>query len=247
VSRKQAASLRRHRSGRLVGWRIIAHSVSVALLCLIVIGCVGYFRHSGYFQLRTIHIRGHLEQVDRASLEAAVTHSITGDFFTVQLGQMQQALVELPWVKRVVIRREWPNVLSLSVEENKAVARWGKDAFLVDSGQVLRGSLVALVGLPMLSGPDGSASDVYHMYHVISSQLSPLHLQVSQLMLDVHGEWRVVTQNGMVLSLGGVHVRERLERFVALYPRLVNDRKQMMAKVDLRYRNGVAVQWGGDE
>ena len=247
MSRKQAASLRHNRSDRLAGWRIIAHSVLIALLCLFVIGCVGYFRHSGYFQLRTIHIRGQLEQVDRASLEAALTGSIAGDFFTAQLGQVQQALVELPWVKHVFIRREWPNVLRLTIEENQAVARWGNDAFLVSSGQVLRGSMVAAVGLPVLSGPEGSSSDVYHMYQVIASQLSPLHLQVSQLMLDAQGEWRVVTQNGMALSLGGQHVRERLERFVALYPRLVVDRNQVMSKVDLRYRNGVAVQWGGDE
>lgn len=247
MSRKQAASLRHHRSGRLVGWRVIAHSVLIALLCLIVIGCVGYFRHSGYFQLRTIHIRGHLEQVDRTRLQAAVERSITGDFFTVQLGKVQQALVELPWVKHVIIRREWPNVLRLRIEENKAVARWGEDAFLVSSGQVLMGSKEAVVGLPLLSGPKGSSADVYHMFHMISSELSPIHLQVSQLVLNAHGEWRVVTQNGMVLSLGGGHVRERLERFVALYPRLVVDRKQVMAKVDLRYRNGVAVEWQGDE
>ena len=243
MNRKQAASLSDCQSERSTGLRVIAHSLLLSLVCLALIGFIGYIRHSGYFQLRFVHVRGHLTQVDRGAVGSVINESLRGDFFTIHLTQLQKAMANVPWVKRVVIRREWPNALSLTIEGDRAVARWGRSAFLVRSGQVLLGRAGDGVGLPVLSGPVGSSPLVYQMYQYVFHQLSLLHLQVVRLTLNSHGDWRLETQNGMILKLGREHVHERLQRFIKLYPRLSMDRRDVMAQVDLRYRNGVAVRW----
>ena len=54
--------------------------------------------------------------------------------------------------------------------------------------------------------------------------------------------WQVKLDDGMALALGREAMRERLARFVKVFPYSVAVRVPNAHRIDLRYRNGFAVQ-----
>ena len=51
-----------------------------------------------------------------------------GTFFTVDLERRVDAFGALPWVRKVEVRRQWPDRLEVVIEEHRPLARWNDDA-----------------------------------------------------------------------------------------------------------------------
>ncbi len=49
--------------------------------------------------------------------------------------------------------------------------------------------------------------------------------------------------SGMTLVTSYPNFSKELERFVVVYPSLSEERQLHLAKIDLRYQHGMAVQW----
>ena len=63
--------------------------------------------------------------------------------------------------------------------------------------------------------------------------------------LDARGAWEFDLANGVTVRLGRRQVDERFERFVATALKLVTQRGEDIAYVDMRYTNGFAIGWRG--
>src|SRR6266446_2824245 len=80
---------------------------------------------SPLFPLRELEVDRGLKHTTRQEIEAAVRDRLPGNFFAVDLSGIRAALEQLPWVRRVTVRRVWPDRIEVSVEEHVALARWG--------------------------------------------------------------------------------------------------------------------------
>jgi cell division protein FtsQ len=173
---------------------------------------------------------------------------VSGNFFTVNVESVRQAFEKLPWVRRVDVRRRWPDALELVIEEQVAVARWRRNEgeyLLVNS----HGELFAAASdanLPMFSGPEGSVADVLAQHAVFSDALAPLGRHPVAVALSSREAWQLRLDDGLVLDLGREEakhpVAERMARFVAHY-RDVREKLQIKpALIDMRYPNGFALR-----
>jgi cell division protein FtsQ len=195
--------------------------------------------------LRTIAVVGDLRHVDVASVGSSLQGRVAGNFFGVSLGEARRSLERLPWVRRAELRREWPDRLVARIEEHVALARWTDKRLVNTFGELFDGES-GDARLPELGGPPGSEREVTRRYLAFRALVAPLGTEPVRVALSARRAWQVKLANGLVLELGRDQARhpleERLERFVAAYPRVVAQLDRPPEYVDLRYPSGFAVR-----
>lgn len=207
------------------------------------------------WSLRGIRIEGEVSRNSVASLRAAATTRLQGNFLTLSLGEAREAFESVPWVRRAVVRRVWPMHLVVQLEEHQPAALWGADdesERMVNShGEVFEASLndVEDDDLPRLVGPDGSAPQMLAMLQRLKPVLDGLgDGELQTLTLSPRGSWRVLLDDGATLELGrGTEdeVVARSQRFVQTMPRVTAAYQRPLQSADLRHVGGFAVRLKG--
>ncbi|WP_423063047.1 cell division protein FtsQ/DivIB [Candidiatus Paracoxiella cheracis] len=192
---------------------------------------------------RHVKISANNNHIEMAVLQQVVVTHLKGGFFSLGVDQLRQALLTLPWVADVSFRRVWPDQLMIDIEEQHAIARWG-DQVVNAKGQLFQPSLSSIPkGLPYLSGPIDSLKEILERYHQFSPALLTINVTLSELSLTERHAWDMVLNGHINVMLGRDDVDHRFKRLLSLYPRIIGARGQDVAKIDLRYPNGLSVKW----
>ncbi|MBC8007506.1 MAG: FtsQ-type POTRA domain-containing protein [Prolixibacteraceae bacterium] len=210
---------------------------------LALYGAVHYSIHLPILPLRDIQVTGDVAHVTHEQVEAVVTRELRGNFFTVDLAHARAAFEKLPWVRKVNVRRQWPDRLEFSVEEHSPLARWGSTALVSAQGEVFEAAINAT--LPVLQGPEGTAPEVVSRFQAFELALEPVGKHIVHMTLSARRAWVLKLDDGMVLELGRDNLDSRLGGFVAAYERTVARMPQPSTYIDLRYTNGFAVRSPG--
>jgi len=221
--------------------RNIANALMAISVFAVLYGAAYYTMHlPGLFPLQSVRLSAAPQRVDAPEVLQVVRNEVRGNLFTVDIERLRAALEKLPWVRNVNIRREFPNRLAVQLEEHQALAHWNNAALVNRQGEVF----VADTGqvLPSFIGQESFSKEVAQQYAQFTGQLAVLNLQVTQLAQSPRHAWQLHLSNGMVLELGSEDMQQRLARFVAVYPYSLAGMQGSVKYVDLRYRNGFAVQ-----
>ena len=215
-------------AGFLVGLVVLAFTLAAVQLAL----------RSPLWPVRDVTIQGELRHTLRSEIEAALVGRVHGNFFSVDVVEVRNALERLPWVRRAAVRRVWPDRLEASLEEHVALARWGDNGLVNTYGERFPGA--SKESLPQFSGPRGSEGEVARRYGRFNAIVAPLGTQVREVILTPRLAWQLKLDNGVRFALGrdADAGEARLERFV-------QSATQGLARydyVDLRYPNGFALR-----
>ncbi len=198
--------------------------------------------------VQQIKVTGELENTRYEAVQEMVQPALAGGFLNADLQRIRDQLEALPWIYRANVRRRWPNALEIHVEEQLPIARWGEAGFLNHEGQVFHSDRAARwQSLPLLQGPQGSASSLVDTYQRLVDMLRPLDLAIAALAMDERGQVSATLDHGVQVLLGGDAFLERMHRFVALYRGELGDRFSEVERIDLRYASGVAVAFQPEE
>lgn len=199
---------------------------------------------SPLFPMREISVHGELAHTGRADLEQSVRGRVTGNFFALDLGGIRAGLEQLPWVRRVDVRRVWPDRIDVSIEEHVALARWGDVGLVNTHGERFAGQSDA--ALPVFAGPAGAEGEVTRRYHRFVELLAPLDGELERVILTPRFAWQLRLAGGLSIELGrdlaNAPADARLERFVRVYPQTLGRIPRRHEYVDLRYPNGFALR-----
>jgi len=218
--------------------RGIANTLFGLSLVLVLYGAVRYVLRLPVFPLRAVELTAAPQRVSPELLGKVVHEQLSGNFFTVDLDGARQAFEKLPWVRKVSVRRKFPWSLQVEVEEQVALARWNGKELVNTHGEVFAGSTEQ--ALPAFIGQPDSSAQMAQMFGELSEALQPMKQQIAQISLSPRFAWQVRLDNGMVLELGREQMRQRLARFVTVYPYSLAALPKPASHVDLRYRNGFA-------
>jgi len=192
--------------------------------------------------VQRISVTGELEHTQAQAVQDMVQPGLAGGFLNADLQQIRNQLESLPWIYEATVRRKWPNALEIHVVEELPIARWGQDGFLNHEGEIfVSGKNADWNALPLLLGPEGSAQTLVAKYQRLVELLEPLNLSVQQLAVDERGQMEAVLAGGTQLNLGGEDFLDRMNRFVGIYRSELAARWVEVERVDLRYKNGLAV------
>jgi cell division protein FtsQ len=214
---------------------------------------------SPFFPIRAIQLDGDLQRNSVPTIRANAAPQLAGNFFSVDLQAGREAFETVPWVRRAVVRRVWPDVLAVRLEEHRAAALWegqgGEEGAsaerLVNSfGEVFEANVgdVEDDSLPVLAGPEGSAAAMLALLQRVQPTLARLEMKVARVQLSGRGSWRLELDSGAALELGRGSETElvaRSERFVRTYTQVAARWQQPLEYADLRHADGYAVRLRG--
>ncbi|AEW44321.1 cell division protein FtsQ [Serratia symbiotica str. 'Cinara cedri'] len=171
-----------------------------------------------------------------------------GTFMTQDVDVILQQVEQIPWIKQVSVRKEWPDKLKIHLVEYAPVASWN-DLYMIDADGISfsePSEWVRKQSLPLLYGPEGSEKDVLEGYQAMNDILTASKYTLKMVAMSAYHSWRLVLDNDARLELGRDNFMGRLQRFIELYPLLQRhgqEKSKRVSYVDLRYEFGASVGW----
>jgi cell division protein FtsQ len=246
----------------------LMNGVSALLITLLALALVAlamsWLARLPVFGFRSIKVEGEVARNSVASLRANALPRLHGNFFTMNLNAGRQAFEAVPWVRRAVVQRVWPNRLTVQLEEHHVAAYWegkveganadsdaAEESLLVNRhGEVFQANLgdVEDENLPVLSGPTGTAPHMLALWLRLNEAVAPLEGSVERLDLSGRGSWRMTLDKGAQIELGrgsDDDVVQRLAQFVRTVAQITSQYKRPLESADLRHADGYAVRLRG--
>ncbi len=195
--------------------------------------------------LSQVSVSGRFQRVSPVEVEQAVKARVRDmGLISVDLGAVQRAVEQLPWVDSATVERRWPRALSIRVVEQVPAARWGANGLLNTRGELFISEARHIPPeLPRLSGPHGSEAEVARRYLAAQGQLIEAGMRLTAVRLDPRGAWEFDLDNGITVRLGRRQVDERFQRFVTAGVHQIATHANDINYIDMRYTNGFAIGW----
>lgn len=202
-----------------------------------------------------------LERLDKTPIKAyALTHKpqfttnadirdtlskepVLKGYFGQDIQEVKEKFLTIPWVRDVAVRKVYPDRLSITLVEHRPAAVWNNSQFVSDRGVVfsLPPERFERTGLPVLYGPDSEAKKVLEAWYKIQKDLQSRNLGLKSVATDIRGSWIITLDNHVELRLGRGDWLPKIDRFVAIFPKIRIPEGKRLAYVDLRYEHGAAV------
>ena len=237
-----------------------ATALVFAVLGAIVLGAVllMWLAHRPVFAVKSIRVEGDLAHNSVLTIRANAAPKLSGNFFTMDLAAGRRAFESVPWVRQAIVRRVWPNRLSVQLEEHRAVALWANagtaddeaDKLVNSFGEVFEANLgdVEDDALPTLRGPDGSSGRMLVLLGRLQPAFALMDARIETLALSGRGSWRVKLDTGAEIELGrgtDDEVIARTQSFVGTLPQVTGRYQRPLQSADLRHVDGYAVRLKG--
>ncbi len=191
-------------------------------------------------------ISGEMPYTVREDILKAVDSIDLGNFFQVNVNDIQEQVSHLPWVYSVAVRKQWPNELKIYVVDQTPVARWNGDFMINRFGKTFQADIKRVTHpLPTFFGPEGSEILALDNFINLNNLLGFSDLNIDELVLSEAFAWQLTLNDGVMLNLGRENRVERIQRFMDSYPQIIenSNNDQQVDYVDLRYDTGLAVGW----
>lgn len=229
-------------------WTIQLRKLIFSLLGLVIftVVLIGIFtlRNPKTLPFREIKIITTGTHLKIPELKNIIIHHINGGFFSFNAGELRSALTVLPWVYNVSIRRIWSSELEIAVAEQKALARWNKTQLISNLGTLFTPPIATIPkDLPELQGFEGSQKIVLARLEQFDRLLEPLHIKITTLRVSDRETLFLVLNNHIQVYLGRKDIDKRFEKLVCFYRQIIGNRSDQVEYIDLRYPNGLAIQW----
>lgn len=241
-------------------------STMLVLLAILILLCALLYRalHATQFRLRKVEIESTtgtaLVHVHQADVLANLQGRLSGNFFTVHLDKVQQALLSVPWVRRVSVRRVWPNTLKIGIEEHIPQAVWkakGCSCLVNTHGEIFRIHPHDLLGLEKQQqrdnslvnfiGTEGAAAEMTLFREKLQDIFMTLNWHLTTLELSQRYAWRAVFNNDIQIEFGREDHQPdlvtRAKQFVQALPKVTQLHPTKLVYADLRYPQGFAVRF----
>lgn len=231
-------------------WRPYIKVMAVLLLVVAPTGValvqgVRWLTDPATFPVRSVVVEGELRYLDRDELQAAVGLQVGGGLLGVDVEAVRRQVESLAWVRLASVRRVWPEGLIVRVVEQQPLAKWVQGGLVNTDGEVFEAPEgTGPAGLPEFDGPQNLAAVVTRRYREFLPLVRDIDNGIRRIELDERNAWRVLLSGGLVLDLGREDVGRRLARFGRFYASVLAKEPRTVTRVDLRYANGFAVEFG---
>lgn len=208
--------------------------------------------------VNSVVISGEMPYTKRDEVLAAMNNVNLGNFFQVDVNEIQSQVSALPWVYSVAVRKQWPNEVKIYIVDQTPVALWNGDFILNQFGKAFQADNRKLTqALPQFFGPEGTELLALENFTNLNDLLEYRNLAIDELVLSERFSWQLTLNDGVMLNLGREERVKRVQRFMDVYPLIKthledqlkkqnNHKKQLKQAVDyidLRYDTGLAVGW----
>ena len=242
---KRGATLKvKHQVESATGWHYIARRSFIALMLTGLVGASWIVSQSNILPILHVMVEGSFDHANKAVLVEVIKPHTRGSFLSIDVSQISNAGKSLPWVKRVHVKRVWPDSLHLIVEEKVPVARWKNKSLVNKDGEIfISSNKNVLEGLSKLDGPEASQLIMTSRFITMDEALHQHGLKIKTLVMDNRRAWSIGLTNDILIVLGRAESEERFNRFLRVYLNELKHYQSQIAEMDMRYPNGLSVIW----
>lgn len=230
--------------------------LGLGLGCMVLAALLGWVVRLPAFALQGITVYGDVAHNNAVTLRTHVAPQLHGNFFTLNLDEARKAFESVPWVRVAMVQRDFPNRLTVRLQEHKVVAYWGSESdstLLNVQGEIFEANVDDLEedDLPRLDGPPERSNEVLAMYRVLVPEFEPLDVGIEVLALSARGSWRLELDSGGVVEIGQGRPDElvqRVRRFVHTVTQVTSRygrKASSIESADLRHPEGYALRLRG--
>lgn len=221
------------------GWLLL-----IVACCVLLAGIYGLYKVITDAKVATLTVVGVDSDAEKQQLSQHLSEVVKDNYFTSDLEKIRDQSLSISWVDRVVVSRAWPNGIRVRVMSRHAIARWGTGRLLSDEGDVYSEAVAKNhTNLPLLHGPLDQSKVMMRRYNEINQLFQPAQLRLKELYLTDRRTWFMQFDSGLRIIVDQDQTMSKLQRLSHLTQ---TDLKPVLSKVsavDLRYRNGLALQW----
>ncbi|MBD8009655.1 MULTISPECIES: cell division protein FtsQ/DivIB [Acinetobacter] len=230
---------RKEKLANFGGWLLLC--IAVLVLAAGVWGLYKVMTNTDVAELGVVGTRSAAEQ---HQVMQYVSPIVTENYFTSDLEAIRDRTLELSWVDRVVVSRAWPNGIRVRVMPHHAIARWGTGRLLSDSGVIFTEVTPKnYQALPLLHGPASHAETMMRRYNEINQLFLPQGIRLKELYLTERMTWFMQFDSGLRIIVDKDQTMSKLQRLSQLSQRDLKPVWSKISAIDLRYRNGLSIQW----
>ncbi len=169
-------------------------------------------------------------------------------FITQNVDEIQQHIMaNLPWIRQISVRKQWPDMLKIHVTEFKPYAFYNTSELLDPEGHIFQVPMSRIEdkSYPHLFGGKGSEKILLNGFNEMKLFLAKYGFEIKSIVLNDRYAWQILLTNGIRLELGRRDRMLRLGRFVTIYSTLLQQTNEQpnINYIDLRYGTGAAVSF----
>lgn len=221
------------------GWLLML--IAFAVLAL---GVYALYQVMTDARVAELNVVGSRSDEEAQQVIKLVSPAVQHNYFTSDLEQIRDKTLEISWVDRVVVSRAWPNAIKVRVMPKHAIARWGTGRLLSDSGDVFSEvKSKNYQNLPLLHGPVHQSKMMMRRYHEINQLFQPVNIRLKELYLTDRMTWFMQFDSGLRVIVDQDQTMSKLQRMSHLAQSDLKPVWPLISSIDLRYRNGLAIQW----
>lgn len=195
-----------------------------------------------------VEIQGTFQFLDESAIHARIEQQREDGFVRANLREMKKQIEGVPWVESVSVNRVWPDGMQIKIREQKPIARWGDKGFINQYGDIVKADQVdELKQLPVLFGEEKQSEEITRTYLEVAELLAAKGLSLRGLYLDEKRAWTLQFNNDIEIVMGREDVIQKLRNFLYVYEKKLQQHENEIARIDLRYRSGLAVRWKAKE
>lgn len=215
--------------------------VVIVFLCAIYLGAkvIEGGKHFDY------KIEGVPSQQAKQQLEQEIQALNQSHYLTADMMQIRNTVLKHAWVDEVVVTRLWPNHIYVKVIPRQPVARWGKAGRLVnEQGEIFSlNTIQPATHLATLFGPNDQAKRILQTYQDVEQLFSPLGIHLVDVHLTERMTWLFQFDNGWRILVDHNNTMLKLQQLSYMTQHEFKNILPNIAGFDLRYRDGLAIQW----
>lgn len=206
---------------------------------------IGWFvmHHPEWSQLDSVVVKGKFTELNETMMMADVKPLLTQSLWHIKVDQIKSKLQQEPWVKSVMVRRQFPHQLLIKFTERKAVGQWGETHLIDQTGELFIPSNMDTFKnkLPFFYGEGLPLTIVLARCHEFMSRSLENKIEIKRCLVDARGAWQLVLSSGETILLGSHHEVARFETFLTMFDQLKTQFPTGITRVDMRYRHGFVV------
>lgn len=229
------------KAGYAFSWVFLLFAIIILLA-----GC--YFTFKGLSAKKAVNIELDIHKFSpsrQQEIADKIRPTIHGNFFTIDIANIEQQVSELNWVKSVKVERKWPNSIAISLLPRQAIAKYGSERMLSGDGIVFKGDGLVKKNetLPQLYGPVDKTIIMMEQYHQLNKWFKNSHIKITELSLSDQMTWFLKFDNGLRVIVDKEKSQKKLFHLSVVLEKQLKPFMKRINYIDLRYKNGMAVSW----
>ena len=215
----------------------------ISLLVLLIILLKTNNREIFHFPIKNV-ISSELINVNEDDISNAVKYLYSKSFFDIDLNYLKNKLEKIEWVRKINVRRSYPNEIIIDIEEHTPILIWNNKMYINTYGEKFNVSKIDK-NIPILISDESRINEVFTYFKLFNEKLSSrkLDFKITKIMENEIRSLTISLSSGINIQLGSKDVNIKIPLFFEIYKSLNTRDLNKIRYIDMRYSNGFSVGW----